>query len=152
MKFETKNEFSRGSIAGAISAVVICLFVEVFEWLKIAKHCWLFIAGQAVMHFNHDLWQGSFALLLHLGIGSLWGVVIAFMLKMVKAEKYLVKGAVIGLAIFFLHFGLLAKGLHYPEPMREDPMTLFIIFTSYLIYGALTAWLIDKLPGKADKV
>jgi hypothetical protein len=149
MKLELENIFVRGVIAGSISAVVICLFMEVFELLGLATKCWLFMAGQAVMHFKHTLWPSLFALLVHLGVGAFWGVIIALLFSMVFTTKhYLFKGWVMGISIFFLHLGLLSKVLHYPPQLREDPVTLFLIFLSYILYGGLVATLLKKLPLK----
>lgn len=53
MKLETENEFVRGTVSGAISATAICLFSELFEAIGLAKHCWLYLAGQPIMNFNH---------------------------------------------------------------------------------------------------
>ena len=146
MKLAFDNEFSRGAIAGTLSAIVICLFLEVLEWAGLAKHCWLFMAGQAMFRFTHTFWEGAFAFLVHLGLGGFWGVVITFLYSKVFSEDYLIsKGLLIGSAIFFLHIGLLADVLHYPAKLREDPLTVFIIFLSYLIYGGLTSFILKKL-------
>lgn len=149
MRLATENEFIRGAIAGSISAAVICLSFEVLEKFGLVKHCWLFMAGQAVMQFNHNLWQTIFAFLIHLGVGTFWGVIIAFLFSKVFSDRfYILKGSLFGLAIFFLHLGLLDKALHYPAKMREETLTVFFIFLSYLVYGALTSFIIKKLPGK----
>lgn len=152
MKLELKNEFIRGAVAGAISAVVICLFMELMERLHVVKHCWLFMAGQAVMQFKHHGFISVFSFLLHLGVGSFWGIFMAFLFSKVFTDRYYIfKGILAGLAIFFLHVGLLHRALNYPQAMREDPLSVFFIFLSYLIYGALTAYLIWKLPLKDTK-
>ncbi|NLW55648.1 MAG: hypothetical protein GX050_03315 [Firmicutes bacterium] len=147
MKLETENEFVRGTVSGAISATAICLFSELFEAIGLAKHCWLYLAGQPIMNFNHGFLPTVFAILLHLGIGSFWGVISAFLFSKVFTDRYyLLKGIVIGFAIFFLHFGLLNQTFHYRPALRADLLTLFIFFLSYLLYGGLTAFLLRKLP------
>ena len=146
MKLETSNEFLRGAIAGSISAFVICLLMEVFERLGLAKHCWLFMAGQPIMQFQHHWPQTMFALLIHLGVGAFWGIIIAFLFsKWFTDRHYVLKSLVIGSAIYFLHLGLLFKTLNYPAKMRSELFTNFLIFVSYLIYGVLTVIIIRKL-------
>lgn len=81
MKFETENEFIRGSAAGSLSAAFICLFLETFERYGLAKHCWLYLAGQSVTHFQHNALAGTLGLLIHLGVGAFWGVLIAFLFQ-----------------------------------------------------------------------
>ena len=104
------------------------------------------MAGQAVFQFNHTFWEGVFASLIHLGVGGLWGVIIAFLYsKVFNGRYYLLKVSLIGSTIFFLHIGLLADTLHYPAKLRKDPLTVFFIFLSYLIYGALTSFILKKL-------
>jgi hypothetical protein len=145
MKLESKNEFIRGIVSGAISATVICLFLELLEWIGLCKHCWLFLAGQPIMHFNHGFWPSAFATLVHLGVGSLWGVISAFLFSKVFTDQYyLIKGLAIGFALFFLHFGLLAETFHYPPDLRMDLLTLFFFFLSYLFYGGLTSFLLRR--------
>lgn len=149
MKLASENEFIRGSIAGSISAVVICLLFEVLERFGLVKNCWLFMAGQPVMKFTHNFLLGAFAFLIHLGVGAFWGIIIAFIFSKVFSDKYsIMKGLVIGLAIFFLHIGILANAFHYPPTLREDPLTVFFIFLSYLIYGGLTIFILKKLSKK----
>ncbi|HEX3046258.1 MAG TPA: hypothetical protein VHY08_15990 [Bacillota bacterium] len=149
MKLELENIFVRGAIAGSISAAVICMFMEIFELLGLAKKCWLFMAGQPVMQFTHTLWQSVFAFLVHLGVGAFWGVIIALLFSFVFTTRYyLFKGPVMGISIFFLHVGLLSKVLGYPLQLREDLVSLFLIFLTYIIYGGLAATLIVKLPWK----
>lgn len=147
MKLATENEFIRGSIAGSLSAVVICLLFEVLEKFNLIKNCWLFLAGQSVMNFSHNFLLGSFAFLIHLGVGTFWGIIIAFVFSKMFSDKYsILKGFVIGFVIFFLHIGILANMFHYPQELREHPLTVFFIFLSYLIYGALTSFVLKKLP------
>lgn len=151
MKLESENEFIRGAIAGSISAAVICLSFEVLEKIDLVKHCWLFMAGQAVMQFKHSLWQAVFAFLIHLGVGVFWGVIIAFLFSKVFSDRYyILKGAAFGFAIFFLHLGLLGKALHYPEKMQEETLTTFFIILSYLLYGVLTSFILKKLTWKGS--
>lgn len=152
MKLLTEKEFIRGVISGSISAVVICSLFEVLEMLGLAKHCWLFMAGQSIMEFKHNFWQGTFAFIIHLGVGSFWGVIIAFLFSKVFTDRYdVLKSIFIGLAIFFLHIGLLSNVLHYPAKMREEPSTVFFIFLSYLIYSTLTAFILKKLSKKESQ-
>jgi hypothetical protein len=148
LKLASENEFIRGTIAGAISAAVICMFFEALELLGLAKHCWLFMAGQPVMQFTHSGWQVAFAFLIHLGVGAFWGVIIAFLFSKIFTDRfYIFKGALFGLAIFFLHIGLLFTPFHYPAKMRHEPLTVFFIFLSYLIYGVLTAGILKNYGG-----
>jgi hypothetical protein len=92
-KLDWEDIFLRGTIAGSLSAAVICLFIEFFEMFGLAKHCWLFMAGQAVMQFQHTFWQATFAFLIHLGVGAFWGVVIAILLSgFFSGRHYLFKG------------------------------------------------------------
>ncbi|MGE5606649.1 MAG: hypothetical protein ACM3YE_13285 [Bacteroidota bacterium] len=149
MKLASEDEFIRGAIAGSISAIAICLALEVLEKFSLVEHCWLFMAGEAVMQFKHSIWQAVFAFLIHLGVGVFWGVIIAFLFSKVFSDRYyILKGLVFGLTIFFLHLGLLDKALHYPAKMREETLTVFFIFLSYLLYGMLTAFILKKVPGK----
>ncbi len=149
MRFEAENEFIRGAASGAISAIAICLLSELLELLSLTKFCWLYLAGQAVMNFQHSFWQSVFSFLIHLGVGSFWGVFIAFLFsKVFTGRYYLLKGLAIGFAIFFLHFGLLAQPFHYRPDLRTDFPTLLTHFLSYLLYGSLTAFLLHKLPFK----
>lgn len=151
MKLASENEFIRGAIAGSLSAAVICLSFEALEWFGLVKHCWLFMAGQSVMQFRHNALFGAFAFLIHLGVGVFWGVIIAFLFSKVFSDRYyILKGSAFGLAIFFLHVGLLSKALHYPEKMREETLTIFFIFLSYLFYGALSSFILKKLPWKGS--
>ena len=107
MKLESFNEFTKGATAGVLSSVVICLFLEVLEKLGLVKHCWLFMAGQSVMQFDHSFWQVVFSFFIHLGVGAFWCIFIAFLLSKVFTDRnYLLKGFVIGSTIFFLHLGL----------------------------------------------
>jgi hypothetical protein len=146
MKVLSEKEFIRGVVAGSISAVVICLFFEVLEQLGLARHCWLFMAGQAIMEFKHTFWQSAFAFPIHLGVGAFWGIFIAFLFSKIFTKRYyILKSLLIGLAIFFLHIGLLSKALHYPAKMREDILSVFFILLSYLIYAVLTVVIIMKL-------
>ncbi|HHZ20395.1 MAG TPA: hypothetical protein GX391_07805 [Firmicutes bacterium] len=146
-KFETNDEFMCGAIAGALSALLICLLMELLEVLGLIKHCWLFMAGNAVLHYEHgNIFHVVFGLLLHLGIGAFWGVIIAILFSKVFTEKhYLLKSLVVSTAIFFLHLGLLAKALNYPAKLRKDAVAMFFIFVSYLLYGGLTVYLLKKL-------
>ncbi len=147
MKLETDNEFSRGAIAGTVSATIICLFLEAMEKLGLTGFCWFFMAGHAVLEFKHGTLFNVFAFLVHLGVGAFWGVIIAFLYTKVFSGRYLIsKGLLIGSSIFFFHIGLMAKALHYPAQLREDPLTVFIIYLSYLIYGALTSVILEKVP------
>ncbi len=149
IQFESVNEFGRGAIAGSLSAIVICLFLELLELMGLAKHCWLFMAGQAVMQFQHVLLPVALAFLIHIGVGVFWGVIIAFLFTKVFTDRYhILKGLAIGAAIFFFHLGLLSQVLNYPPALRNDIVTIFFIFLSYLLYGALTAIIIKKIPAK----
>ena len=149
MKLETDNEFIRGTVAGSISATVICVLLEVLEAIGLAKHCWLFMAGQAFMYFQHTPGQIALALLIHLFIGSFWGIIIAFLYSKIFTDRFaLIKSSVIGAIIFFFHFGLFDKVLKYPPKLRGETMTLFMIFLSYLIYCLLVTVLLKKLPWK----
>lgn len=147
MKFASGNEFIQGTMAGAIGAIVICFVMELLELIGIAKHCWLFMAGQAVMEFKHNNFLAvTLAFLIHLGVGSFWGVIIAFLFsKVFMAKYYLLKSAIFGMAIFFLHIGLLSKALHYPDAMRENLPTVFFILITYIMYGLLTAIILKKI-------
>jgi hypothetical protein len=152
-KLLSENEFIHGAVAGLVSAAVICLLSEVSELFGLSKHCWLFMAGQSVMEFKHTFWQVIFAFIIHLGVGSFWGVIIAFLFSKIFTERYyLLKSSLIGLAIFFLHMGLLAKALHYPAKIREETSTVFFIFLSYFIYAILTTAIIMKLSKKASNL
>lgn len=145
-KLESENEFTRGAIAGSISAAVICLLSECFEWLGLLGHCWLFMAGQPVMEFSHTPLPLAFSFLIHLGVGSFWGVIMAFLFSKVFTDRgYLLKGLLIGLAIFFFHVGFLDTVLKYPATMRGEFFTVFFTFITYLIYGGLTAVILKKL-------
>ncbi|HYH03777.1 MAG TPA: hypothetical protein VEC37_11780 [Bacillota bacterium] len=147
MKLESQNEFIRGTITGSVSATVICLLLEVFEWLGLAKHCWLFMAGQSIMQFKHTAPQVAFAFLIHLGVGSFWGIIIAFLFSRVLTERhFILKSMVIGSIIFFFHLGILPKVLSYPPILRSETSTLSIIFLSYMVYSVLTSIILNKLP------
>jgi hypothetical protein len=149
IKLESENFFLRGAIAGSLSAAAICLFMEVFELLGLAKKCWLFMAGQAVMQFKHTFLPSVLAFLVHLGVGAFWGVIIGLLLsKVFTAKYYLFKGMVMGSAIFFLHLGILSNALYYPPQLREDIITVSLIFLSYILYGGLVSLLLQKLPWK----
>jgi len=87
-RLESNNEFIKGGIAGAVSAVAMFFFIELFRWLGITKYGQAYLASDIVFTYKDTLLMNLIGLFNSIMIGSFWGVVIAFLYSYVFTEDY----------------------------------------------------------------
>jgi hypothetical protein len=76
-----------------------------------------------------------------LTIGGMLGIVVGLTLKWTSPKNYLLKGWGLGLAAWFLFFGVLLHNLpHSQGSAPVDPLVNIVAFLGHSIFGIVTAW------------
>ena len=145
-RLESNNEFIKGGIAGAVSAVAMFFFIELFRWLGITKYGQAYLASDIVFTYKDTLLMNLIGLFNSIMIGSFWGVVIAFLYSYVFTEDYcLLKGPSVGYLLFVFHLGILDDFFHYERELHKKTADVVVILSGYLLYGFCVAYLLKRL-------
>ena len=144
---ERRNDFINGAVAGVVGATAKYAFNELMQYLLIAKYDNNATALSVVFSDYQKsplFWAIGFihAIL----IGAFFGVLIAFTFDYIFTEKYyLLKGAAIGIFIYFFNFGVMAKVFKYPPDLSTLPGDVIAMFLSLVIYAVVTVYTLKRL-------
>lgn len=139
-RFEKKQEFIKGALAGLVASIVMFVFVEFFHWLGLTKFGISALAGDTVFTYKDNLEMNIIAFFIHCCIGVFWGVIISFLFtKVFSTDFYPLKIIFISFYIFFFHSGFLDDVFHYKREFHKQTFDLLIILSGYILYGFILA-------------
>jgi len=145
-RFESKQEFKKGIIAGIIAATLMYLFIEIFSWLQIIKFGQSYLGGETVFNYQNNVLVKIISFFMSVGIGTFWGVILAFLFsKVFTGELLILKGIGFAFAIFVFHMGILDESFHYNRDIHEETLNLIIILLGYVLYGSTAALILKRL-------
>lgn len=147
-KLEQRQEFIRGSLAGAMGAVVKYGFNELMQVMHLAKYDNNATAITVVMKgYEHSLAFWLFGFMTALIIGAFFGVIIAFMFSYIFTEElYIIKAIGIGVGIWLFNFGFASRAFHYPSDMAWNLGDIISMLLSLILYSIITVYSL-KLMG-----
>ncbi|NLN54074.1 MAG: hypothetical protein GX150_07195 [Firmicutes bacterium] len=145
-QLERKNDFLHGVKAGMAGAAVKYGFNELMQLIGIAKYDNNVTSLTVVFStYQHTPFYWLIGFLHALMIGAFFGVCIAFVFDYILTPQYyLLKSLGIGVFIYFLNFGLMARAFHYPSDLSRLPGDVISMFISLLLYAAVTGWVLKK--------
>lgn len=142
-----KDRFVAGALAGIIGAIVQDIYAITIKSLGIIDRSYIDFASVMIMSESIDGILGFMVgLLAHVGVGVLFGLGFAYIIKKTSSNYLLFKGIIFGLSLWFL---LLGYGTTFKLPMFKNlpPLNALTTFVGAVIYGVVTAYtlrLIDK--------
>ncbi len=143
---ETNREFVKGAVAGGIAAAVMYVFIEFFRWIGVTEFGLSYLSGDTVFNFQNNIVMNVIALIIAIGVGMFWGVILAFLFsKVLSGDFYQFKAVFISFCIFFFHLGFLDEPFHYTRKIHDKTLDLLIILAGYLLYGYLLGLMFKKL-------
>ncbi|MDO9534994.1 MAG: hypothetical protein Q7J85_06605 [Bacillota bacterium] len=145
-KLEQRDEFARGSVAGAAGAVVKYIFNELMQLLQIAKYDNNATAITVTMsQYERTLFFWLYGFINAVFIGTIFGVLIAFTFSYILTDRFLYKGAALGILIFYLNFGNLSFFFNYPPDFKTLPGDMVSMLLSLMIYALVTTDMLRRL-------
>ncbi len=141
-KLEQRQEFIRGSLAGAIGATVKYGFNELMQAVNLAKYDNNATAITVIMKgYEHNLAFWLFGFMTALIIGAFFGVIIAFMFSYILTEEhYIIKAVGVGAGIWLFNFGITARIFHYPADITWHLGDVVTMLLSLILYSVITVY------------
>lgn len=151
-KWEREEVFLKGVSAGALGGAVRYAYSEVLQALGVVNYD----THAASMHVilreaPTDLAAGIFSAATTLIIGAFFGVLIAFAFRYaLTPHRYLLKGALLGVFIWLLEFGLGGEAFRYPPGLLVSLPDVGAILIGQTLYGIAVAYFLKRLGIFAD--
>ncbi|MFZ5946055.1 MAG: DUF6789 family protein [Bacillota bacterium] len=143
---ETKDEFIKGVIAGAIGSLLLFLFVQAFNLLSLIKYDQFRLAGEVVFNYQPNLFNKFIGFFMTIALGAFWGIILAFVFtKLLNGNFYILKGIVFAFSIFILNLGFLDVVFQYPKDLHDSSLNILVFLLGYCIYGITTAIILKRL-------
>lgn len=134
-------------IAGFIGAIVKIVYSGTPYLLNVTKDFGVIIAGRIIFHvkdFPLDWGHLTLAILAHLIFGSIIGVGLGIVYLLSGKDFYLLKGAVYGLTFWFILRNYLIVLAVPGEHEEIDALTTAVSFSSHILYGLVSGYIIAK--------
>lgn len=145
-KWERDEAFLKGAAAGALGGALRYVYSELLQALGVVQYD----THAASMHVilraaPTDLASTVFSAVVTLMIGAFWGVLISFAFAYVlTGHRYLLKGALVGIFIWLVEFGMGGEGFKYPDGLLTSPPDVAAVLVGLTIYGVLVAYLLRR--------
>jgi len=134
-----------GALAGIFGALMLALYDIAVQLTLHLDQTFLYFAMRLLMY---DYFQGQLAYLIglvcHLTLGSVYGIVLAYIVKVSTPQKYLFKGALLGLVIWIMHVSGVAF-FRMPGLYGIQPPQALIHIIGNLVFGLTAAVMLKYL-------
>lgn len=141
-----RDTITIGVIAGVLATVVMTLFnsalrlfgLDFVSTWETAAHT---ILNPKLIHTPIGYFIGYICQFI---LGSIFGVVVAYTLRLTGKDYYLLKGIGVGAVIWLASIGLFMRLLHLQIQGRSEPITNIMAVIQFNIMGVTSSMIIAK--------
>ncbi len=141
-----RDTYTIGVIAGLISSAILSLFVG-FARLLGLKFITVSETAASIILNNH-LTDTPIGFLVgyvaHFTLGAIFGIIVAYSLRLTGKDFYLLKGIGIGAMAWLVSIGFFMRLLHIQLQGRNSPLSNLMAILEFIIMGTVTAIVVKK--------
>jgi len=133
-----------GVVGGLIGTIGMHLINLILKYLGIVKITSIQITATLFLNWNqaNTIYGTIIGLINHLFIGSIIGVIIAFVFKYFGKDYYLIKGLGITGLGYLVGMGFVIPLIGAVPQIRSDTLTLLGHIISYTVFGIISSYVI----------
>ncbi|MCL6589657.1 MAG: hypothetical protein K6U80_06870 [Firmicutes bacterium] len=144
-----------GIIAGTSGSLGQSLLTYLLVVLEISKIHYLLLAGDIFLY--HDAVQTAYGLAVgffaDITIGSIWGIILAFIYPMMKMENaWFLKSIGFGLITWLIGIGFLERMFHVFPLLEKSPKSSLSLLAGSITFGLITSWMIKRITRKKPRL
>ena len=141
-----RDTITIGTIAGMIATVVMALFNLLirligFKFITTWETASNIFLNQQLIHTSTGYFVGLLAQFI---LGSLFGIAIAYTLRLTGKDFFILKGIGVGAVIWLASVGLFMKLLRIEIQGRSDPLSNIMAVIEFNMMGIISATIIAK--------
>lgn len=141
-----RDTITIGTIAGFIATIVMSVFVGIvrllgYHFITTWETAANTILNKDIIHTPIGYLVGFVA---HFTLGSFFGVVVAYTLRITGKDYYLLKGIGVGAVVWLISIGFFMHLLHIQIQGRESPMSNLMAILEFIIQGSITSTVVKK--------
>jgi hypothetical protein len=150
--WEMRDTITIGTIAGLVATMVMSLFNFLirllgFEFINTWETAANIFLIPSLIHTPIGYFIGWVAQFI---LGSIFGLVVAFTLRVTGKDFYLLKGIGVGALVWMVSIGFFMRLLHIKIGGRSDLFTNLLAVVQFNIMGIITSTIVNKY-GKFKK-
>jgi hypothetical protein len=141
-----RDTITIGSIAGCCGTIVMTLY----KWILLLFGLKFISTWETAAHIilNHNLIHTPIGYLtgytMQFILGSIFGIVVAYMLRATGKDFYLIKGIGVGAIVWLSSVGFFMRLLHIELQGRGDSLTNFLTIFDWIILGVISSSVVAK--------
>ncbi|WP_027364121.1 DUF6789 family protein [Desulfotruncus alcoholivorax] len=135
-----------GTLAGITGTVVMHGFSILWNYLGLTKVTTLQVSGAILVaqeQLNTPLGL-IISIIVHLMVGSVGGVLLAYYIKYAGKDLYWLKGLALSGFMLLAGMGFIVHVMQIMPQMYKDALTVFFHIINYLIYGQVVAYTVTR--------
>lgn len=146
-----QDRTTRGIIAGTAGVLVQNIYTYILKIFGITNIVYLDVS-KAVLFGNkfNGILADIAALLGHVVIDSLLGVVLAFYIQATSSRYFILKGVIFGLGVWVFIKVIGTNILRLPLFINENPATYLVFFVGAIFFGLAASLTLKALGTKTE--